>query len=479
MIGVSRMDWSKFAECFDPMTCVLSVEKKEGGGYGTIRIVTGNQKYLDSLALAAGGVDLDSDAKAEFVPNSEYTRYIPKDLNFEDVCYRCAILKEPIHNCVRMGRYSFDINMYMMPAAYEDEQLAYCTFSQVLVQKTDDNMVSSNLSMETATDVISTCIKLRSNKPFHEIMQEVVEDIRRICDAESCIVLLLDENMRTCSVLGEAKAEGSALDRMDVIMEAQGDFYDMAESWLDTIGGSFCLAIRDPEDLEFVRSRNPKWYQSLVDAKVERLVIYPLFSSGHFLGYIWATNFDAEATLRIKDTLELTTYFIASEIASHRFIEQLRTLSKIDLLTGVMNRNAMNDRIAQLSEDRDETPCHMGVVFADMNGLKYVNDHFGHSAGDLLLKNAAMVLRSAFVGAEIYRAGGDEFMILVNETDLRDLRQKVEDVQKKAEMFDHVSFSTGYCLLDHKRDIRKALSEADAMMYRDKEAFYEKTGYRR
>ena len=46
-------------------------------------------------------------------------------------------------------------------------------------------------------------------------------------------------------------------------------------------------------------------------------------------------------------------------------------------------------------------------------------------------------------------------------------------------MFDHVSFSTGYCLLERKSDIRKALSEADAMMYRDKEAFYERTGYRR
>ena len=117
------MDWTQVAESLDPMTCVLSVEKREGG-YGSIRIVTGNRKYLDSLALAAGGVDKDSDAKTEFVPNSEYTRYIPKDLNFEEVCYRSAVLKEPINNCVRMPRYPFDINMFMMPMAYEDEKCA-------------------------------------------------------------------------------------------------------------------------------------------------------------------------------------------------------------------------------------------------------------------------------------------------------------------------------------------------------------------
>ena len=79
------MDWKEFSARFEPMTCILSVEKKQGGGYGAIRIVTGNEKYIDSVALAAGGVEMDSDQKTEFVPNSEYTRYIPKDLNFEDV----------------------------------------------------------------------------------------------------------------------------------------------------------------------------------------------------------------------------------------------------------------------------------------------------------------------------------------------------------------------------------------------------------
>ena len=98
------MDWESFVSRFDSMTCILSVEKKPGGGCGTVRMVTGNRKYLDSLALAAGGVEMDSDKKAEFIPNSEYTRYIPKDLNFEDVCYRCAVLKQPIHNCVRATR---------------------------------------------------------------------------------------------------------------------------------------------------------------------------------------------------------------------------------------------------------------------------------------------------------------------------------------------------------------------------------------
>ena len=114
----------------------------------------------------------------------------------------------------------------------------------------------------------------------------------------------------------------------------------------------------------------------------------------------------------------------------------------------------------------------MAVVFADMNGLKQVNDRQGHEAGDLMLKNAAMILQSSFVGDEIYRAGGDEFMILLEHTTEEDLRQKIEEIRKKSELFENVSFAVGSCMLGSRREIRSALSEADARMYKDKEACY-------
>ena len=439
------MDWKNYVDRFDSMTCILSVEKNSGGGCGTVRIVAGNQKYIDSLALAAGGVELNSDKKAEFVPNSEYTRYIPKDLNFEDVCYRCAVLKQPMHNFVRASRYPFDIMVFMLPLESDDDRLGYCTFSQTLLEKSDDNLLSVNISQETAMEVISTCIKLREDKPFDEIMQTVIEDIRNICGADYCSILLVDETLRL-DPLAHVACEVAATTNMIHVM---GEI-----------------------NMEYIRERNPKWYHSLVGAGVEHLVLYPLIHREQFLGYIMAVNFDTENTQHIKDTLELTTYFIASEIANNRFINQLKALNKTDLLTGVMNRNAMNTRVAALCEAEEGAPCRMGVVFADMNSLKYVNDHEGHLAGDLLLKNAAMILKSTFAGDEVYRAGGDEFLVLLQDTDEADVRQKIADIRKKAELFKNVSFSVGYCLLEDSRGIRKALSEADANMYADKERFY-------
>lgn len=87
----------------------------------------------------------------------------------------------------------------MMPLESQDENIGYCTFSQVLIPKSDNNLMSLNISQQTATEVINTCIRLREDKPFHQIIQEVVEDIRTICDADYCSVLLLDENERKCT----------------------------------------------------------------------------------------------------------------------------------------------------------------------------------------------------------------------------------------------------------------------------------------
>ena len=457
------MDWKRFADHFDPMTCVLSVEKKPDGKCGTVRIVTGNQKYIDSIALASGAVGLDSTEKVEFVPGSEYTRYIPKDLNFEDVCFRAAVLKQPVHNCVHAPRYDFDIMAYFMPMESKEENIGYCTYSQVLLPKSDNNLMSLNISQETAMEVIGTCIKLREDKPFREIMQEVIENILTICGAEYCCVLLMDSGQRKCSVLGQAKAPESSLSRMEDYLD--DDFYSLAESWMDTMSGSFCIVVRDRQDMDFIKERNPAWYQSLKAANVERLVLFPLISRGQLLGYIYASNFSEDDAAHIKDTLELTTYFIASEIANNQLIEQLQEMSRMDLLTGVMNRNAMNARIGAITEVYGETPAQLGVVFADMNGLKYINDHQGHEAGDLLLKNAANILQNTF-------AGGDEFFILVPGADETELQAKITEIKKKSGMFDNVSFAAGYCVLRAGMDPRKALSEADAMMYEDKENCY-------
>ena len=153
-------------------------------------------------------------------------------------------------------------------------------------------------------------------------------------------------------------------------------------------------------------------------------------------------------------------------------MKRLEHISYTDLLTGVKNRNAMNNRITAITNGEELLTEPYGVVFVDLNGLKQVNDEQGHQAGDLLLKKAALILQEIFVDEDIYRAGGDEFLIITAGCDQQQFDKKIELLRKKASDPDNVSFSIGVSYGDHGCDVRDAMGVADGKMYDDKQQFY-------
>ncbi len=459
------MDFQSFVDMMDVMTCIISVETKEDGSYGEIRIVTGNPAYIKSIEYA------DEEAPqmltSKFVPNSLYQNYFPTDPNFEDFCFRCAVLKQPMHTYVHPERYDFWFNLFMMPLGSEGN-LHYCTYSQT-VSKYVDSEQMSNKSASIANEVLNTCIKLRGSTNFQHTMDEIISDIRKMCDAQSCVILLTEPETRKCTILCESRNEYSLLPTMKYDM--RDDFYDLTETWKDTMNGTNGLLIKSRNDWEYLQEKNPEWYDSLIKAKVESIALFPLVFNEEVLGYIWACNFDTEKSVQIKETLELTIYFVASEIANHKLMDRLKILSSIDMLTGVMNRNEMNNRVDALRSG-DSALRGLGIVFADLNGLKRVNDNEGHDAGDLLIKNAAMVLQNVFIGDQIFRAGGDEFMVLMTFTTEDVIMQKIDKAKKLSKKYGNVSFALGYSYQNDASDITGALKLADQKMYEDKAKYY-------
>ncbi len=155
----------------------------------------------------------------------------------------------------------------------------------------------------------------------------------------------------------------------------------------------------------------------------------------------------------------------------------MEMLSAKDILTGIFNRNAMNNRIDGFVGDNAKT-APVCIIFADLNGLKTMNDTKGHFAGDLLLKDAALTLQKHFPEYEVYRAGGDEFMVLALESDQEELMCRIEKFKEDTSDPDSVCFAVGWSF-GTTGEIRKALHEADENMYADKEAFYNKYPERR
>ena len=135
----------------------------------------------------------------------------------------------------------------------------------------------------------------------------------------------------------------------------------------------------------------------------------------------------------------------------------------------------MNNKVLRLVTGRERAPEKLGIVFADLNGLKTINDSDGHNAGDCcLLKEAAFILKSVFEGCEIYRAGGDEFVVVATNKPKEELEKSVEKLRKDSADPENVSFALGFYFNENGGDIRIAMREADSRMYEDKKQFYDR-----
>ena len=449
------MDFDVLLSHYRAKACVVSVEFFPDGTYGNIRVVAGNKAHCDDMAAL----------NHPFEPGCPYEACFPKNPNFEDHCFRCIRDGRPLHAYVDLYMMGLWLNMFLMPLDSDQENIGYCIYCYDVAPKADSSAMA-DLSADTAADVLKACIKLRGSQNIRQAFQEVIEDIGAICGSDHCCVLLTDDEKHECTTFAEFLREGSCLYPMSRYIQG---FYEIAQTWPDTLAGSTCIIIKDEHDMEKLQEQNPIWKASLEQAGVKTVVLYPLRHGGELLGYMWALNFNVENVLKIKETLELTTFFLASEISNYLLLDKLKILSTIDTLTSVRNRNEMNNRVDRIVAGNEPVP--QGVLFADLNGLKRVNDEQGHAAGDKMLRAAASILQSVFHDGEVYRAGGDEFMILVNEISEDDVQDRVARVHFLSGKTENVRFSIGVCY--GKKDIRKAMRLADERMYAFKNGYYE------
>ena len=460
------MDFQKIVDSFHSMTCVVSVERKNSSGYGELRLIAGNKLFIDMVEHPVYITDPNAPSK-KFVPNSLYDIYLPKAPDFESMCYRSAVLKKTVHTYMHPNMTDLWFALYTIPLECDEEDVSYCIYSTEQCSINDIELAPSG-SQGIANDVLKTCIRLRGAGDFRKAMNEVINDISIICDASVCTLMLMDIDQGRCSVLAASRKENSSVRSIS----DQDNIYDIAVSWIDTINEGDCVIINNDKDMEYLKGVNYLWYKALVESGVSSIVLFPLRHNKELLGYIWASNFDTENSRRIKDTLELTTFFLSSEIASYNMMQQLERISYTDILTGTLNRNAMNNKVSSIVSEKETMDEPYGIVFADLNGLKAVNDKKGHTAGDLILKKAALLLQEIFIGDQIYRAGGDEFMVIVSGCSEEEFDNKVAKLRERSADPEKVCFSVGSFYNSSDSVILDAMRIADQAMYKDKEQYY-------
>lgn len=156
-----------------------------------------------------------------------------------------------------------------------------------------------------------------------------------------------------------------------------------------------------------------------------------------------------------------------------RIENQLRHQATHDELTGLLNRKHANKLIEQLNDGLKQSHT---VMFLDLNGFKEVNDFYGHAAGDeVLISVAERLVRTVPINATLARWGGDEFVIILPQTDqisAEILASKIhaafDTLISTSEGNHQISTSIGLATSNPGKSMQEALIEADTSMYEEK-----------
>ena len=242
----------------------------------------------------------------------------------------------------------------------------------------------------------------------------------------------------------------------------------LISDWLPFFEKNDCIIIDDVEQLQ---KTNPAAYATLHAQEITSLIAAPIFLDNKLAGYIGIDNYDSEKIKNSSYLLLSMSIFLSYAIRHRNHVDMLHRLSYHDLLTNALNRNAFMDALSQFKPGQYASA---GIIYIDINGMKEINDFYGHHQGDKILITTVAKVFNLFKPDELFRIGGDEFVIITYDLTETDFYEKFNLLRnifcKKTNL--PFSIATGSCWAKSPSDLNSMLQQADSAMYTDKKKFY-------
>lgn len=194
---------------------------------------------------------------------------------------------------------------------------------------------------------------------------------------------------------------------------------------------------------------------------------------------IAANELETDLTCKTGDEVELLSESLGKMVGSLKeHISYINGLAFVEPMTKLGNSLAYKNKLEALSADIANGNADFALFVMDLNGLKKVNDNYGHEKGDAYIKNAADIIRSVFGEKNSFRIGGDEFAAVLggqSDEEIKAFIEKLDDKMScfnkgKTEIFDQVHIAVGGSSYRNGEDKEPAdvFRRADSAMYEDK-----------
>ncbi|MBR5756201.1 MAG: GGDEF domain-containing protein, partial [Firmicutes bacterium] len=187
---------------------------------------------------------------------------------------------------------------------------------------------------------------------------------------------------------------------------------------------------------------------------------------------------DANTRIIIASTA-LFSFALVLMLSNHslmqkRMLEKERAIN-IDSMTGTKSKHAFGDTEYDYNIDiENKTAQPFAIAVCDVNGLKFINDTYGHKAGDAYIKSAAKIICDVFKHSPVFRMGGDEFAVLLAGADYQDRAQLKAELAKVSESnigsIENAVVAAGISeyIPGSDKDVHAIFERADKLMYEDK-----------
>lgn len=162
------------------------------------------------------------------------------------------------------------------------------------------------------------------------------------------------------------------------------------------------------------------------------------------------------------------------------YMDRISDLAYTDPLTGVKSKSAYSEEVRKLERSIQDGISQFGLIIFDMNGLKTMNDTYGHDAGDAYIKNACRLICTVYKHSPVFRIGGDEFAAVLVGQDLLNSKklmhrfyERMDAINTEAENpYDRISVAAGMAVFKENKDkdFQSVFKRADENMYRNKKS---------
>ncbi len=313
--------------------------------------------------------------------------------------------------------------------------------------------------------VLNSCISLlHTTETPHQSIQRLLGLVAGYHHAERGYIFLLSDDHTLVSNSHEWCAQGVE-PQIDVLQNIDVSIVDHWFEKYRTVGEFYIDSLTqelDPTSEE---------YEILDMQGIDSLVTAPLYNTDDsFMGFIGVDN--PKENIKETAVIRAVSSFVADFLEKNRQMEKLYTVSYFDNLTGLHNRHSYSLQIAELEQT---PPSTLGVIYVDINGLKAINDKYGHKKGDVCITNFSSFLDSLY-GDCAYRVGGDEFVMLCPDMSRFTSEEKLDKLMAFINKDELPCAAVGYCWRGEDCNIIEQIEIADRLMYHNKEIQYNEYG---